>query len=163
MGKPLIYLVGSLRNARIPKIGIQLRKAGFDVYDDWFSPGPEADDRWKEHQMAKGLAYIEALRGPAAVQTYYWDKVWLDRADGAVLVYPAGRSAHLELGYIRGLGKPGWILLDGDQERWDVMTLFATGVHMTMARLVKDMKEWPWSVAKRGKFGCLPSKFVKAR
>jgi len=38
-----------------------------------------------------------------------------------VLMLPAGRSGHLELGQIMGDRKPGFILLDEDYDRWDVM------------------------------------------
>ena len=38
-----IYLIGSLRNPKIPEIGRQLRDLGFDVLDDWFAAGPRAD------------------------------------------------------------------------------------------------------------------------
>ena len=34
-----IYIIGSLRNKNIPLIGNKLREAGFEVFDDWFSPG----------------------------------------------------------------------------------------------------------------------------
>jgi hypothetical protein len=66
---------------------------------------------------------------------------YLDRAEGAILALPAGKSAHLELGYILGHGKPGWILLDGEPERWDIMYQFATGVANDMEELVGMIKE----------------------
>jgi hypothetical protein len=34
---------------------------------------------------------------------------------------PAGRSGHLELGLIMGQGKPGFVLFDGEPEKWDQM------------------------------------------
>jgi nucleoside 2-deoxyribosyltransferase len=41
---------------------------------------------------------------------------------------PAGKSAHLELGYMIGRGKPCFVLFDEEPERWDVMYQFATAV-----------------------------------
>lgn len=35
--KKTIYLIGSLKNDKIPVIANELRKMGFEV-DDWFSP-----------------------------------------------------------------------------------------------------------------------------
>jgi nucleoside 2-deoxyribosyltransferase len=40
---------------------------------------------------------------------------------------PAGKSGHLELGYVSGKGKPTYVLFDHEPERWDVMYQFATG------------------------------------
>jgi len=54
-----------------------------------------------------------------------------------VLVLPAGKSGHLELGYMIGQGKPGYILLDGEPERFDVMYNFATGVFTNLSDLLK--------------------------
>jgi nucleoside 2-deoxyribosyltransferase len=48
---------------------------------------------------------------------------------------PAGKSGHLELGYMIGQGKPGYILLDAEHKRWDVMYKFATAVVPTMEEL----------------------------
>ena len=42
--KKVIYIIGSLKNEKIPFIAKQIRELGFEVFDDWFSPGPEADD-----------------------------------------------------------------------------------------------------------------------
>jgi nucleoside 2-deoxyribosyltransferase len=59
---------------------------------------------------------------------FEFDKFHLDRCDAAVLLMPAGKSAHLELGYMRGKGKPGFILFDEEPERYDVMVKFATDI-----------------------------------
>lgn len=120
-----VYIIGSLRNPQVPLIGKQLREKGVDVFDDWYGAGPEADDKWKEYEHLRGRTYKEALTGWAANQVFNFDKTHLDRCDAAILVYPAGRSGHLEFGYAMGRGKLGFILID-DPERWDVMVLFAT-------------------------------------
>lgn len=123
---PSVYLIGSLRNSEIPKLGKLLRETkGLDVFDDWYGAGPEADDKWKEYEQLRGRSYKEALSGWAANQIFQFDKTHIDRCDTAVLVYPAGRSGHLEFGYAMGRGKRGFILVD-NPDRWDVMVLFAT-------------------------------------
>ena len=135
-----IYLVGSLRNKEIPNVARELRKLGLDVFDDWFAAGPEADDYWKEYEIGKGKSYKEALRGYAAQHVFQFDKHHLDRVDAAILVLPAGRSGHLELGYVAGSGKPTFILLDDayiDTGRFDVMYNFATAVFENKEEMIE--------------------------
>ena len=136
-----IYLIGSLRNPEIPKIANLLRLTGYDVFDDWFSAGPEADDRWKEYSQARGEDYKTALEGYAATHVFDFDKYHLDRCDAAILVYPAGRSCGIEFGYAIGQGKPGWVLLDSP-DRWDVMVQFATGWHFDIDGLIDALASY---------------------
>lgn len=123
-----IYLIGSLRNPEVPKLADTLRKAGHDVFDDWYAAGPEADDYWRSYEKEKGHSYIEGLAGYAANHVFEYDHYHLNRCDTGILQLPAGRSGHLEFGYVVGANKPGIILLDKDYDRWDVMYRFATKV-----------------------------------
>ena len=84
-----IYLIGSLRNPRIPEIAAQLRKAGHDVFDDWFAAGPEADDYWQKYEQNRGHNFKQGLEGYAANHVYNFDKHHLDRCDIAILALPA--------------------------------------------------------------------------
>lgn len=138
----IIYLIGSLRNPQVPIIAEQLRAAGHEVFDDWYAAGPEADDKWRDYEQARGHSYIEGLSGLAANHVYRFDRTHLDRCEAAVLVLPAGRSGHLELGYVIGTGKPGYLLLD-DSERWDVMYRFADGVYYLVDELVTALQPEP--------------------
>lgn len=140
-----VYLIGSLRNEAIPKLGVTLRNHGFEVFDDWFAAGPEADDYWQKYERQRGRTYNEALRGAAANHVFRFDKSHLDRCDAAVLVLPAGKSGHLELGYAAGLGKETRILLDPTQpaDRWDVMYRFANSVESSVPDLIRVLKEPP--------------------
>jgi len=140
----ILYLIGSLRNPRIPEIAQALRKAGHEVFDDWFAAGPFADDAWKEYEQSRGHDLITALDGYAAQHVYRFDKYHLDRSDGGVLVLPAGRSGHLEMGYLAGQGKSTYVLLDGDPDRWDVMYGFTCGVFATLDELVRHVQEVPF-------------------
>lgn len=123
----MIYLIGSLRNPQVPLIAEKLREAGLEVFDDWYAAGPEADDKWRDYEKGRGHSFEEALLGNAADHVFEFDKKHLELADTVVLVLPAGKSGHLELGWALGKGKKGYIILDGP-ERWDVMYLFADGV-----------------------------------
>lgn len=135
-----LYLIGSLRNESIPMVGKALRYAGFEVFDDWHAAGPRADDHWKEYEQGRGRTYAEALDGAAASNVFRFDKANLDKADAVVLILPAGKSAHLELGYVIGTGKPGYILMAPEDCRWDVMYRFATQVCGCVEDLVKALQ-----------------------
>lgn len=136
----MIYLIGSLRNEYVPEVAAKIREAGFLVFDDWWSAGPEADDCLRDYYKERGHSYAEALAAPAAQHIFQFDKKWLDECDAAVLVLPAGKSGHLELGYAIGQGKPGFILLDGEPERYDIMYNFSRGVHSNVDSLIEDLK-----------------------
>lgn len=145
-----IYVIGSLRGPRVPEVANQLRVAGHEVFDDWYAAGPEADDYWQKYEENRGHNYREALDGYAARNVFAFDKKHLDRNEIAVLVLPAGKSGHLELGYFIGSGKPGYILFDDDVEncRWDVMYQFTreykdddvVGVFFSVEELIDELK-----------------------
>lgn len=135
--KTNIYLIGSLRNKEVQTIAAKLREdPKYTVWDDWQAAGPEADDWWQTYEKARGRTYPEALAGNAAQNTYHFDKAYIDLADIGILVMPAGRSGHLELGYMQGQGKPTFVLLDQEPERFDVMYQFATAVCYSMEDLL---------------------------
>ena len=120
----------------IPLIANQLRDAGQDVFSEWYAAGPTADDSWRDFEKGRGWTYERAIKESlAAKHVFEFDKYHLERADMAILVMPAGKSAFLELGWFLGSGKPGYILMD-DQERWDVMMRFSTGMFTTVEELI---------------------------
>lgn len=142
MNKPLVYLAGSLRNEAIPAIHQELsaKLPELTFFSDWYAAGPTADDTWKSYEQGLGYGYEEALRRPSAINVFEFDKRWIDASWAMVLILPAGRSGHLELGYALGRGKLGFILLeDGADPRWDVMYQFATGVHSSLVGLADDL------------------------
>lgn len=135
-----VYLIGSLRNEKIPQTAEVLRQAGHSVFDDWFAAGPEADDYWQRYEKRKGNSLPEALNGYAANHVFEFDKLHLDRCDTSILVLPAGRSGHLELGYSRGRGKDCAILLEEEPDRYDVMYRFANlGVFFNIKDLLNGL------------------------
>lgn len=136
----LIYLIGSLRNPRITEVARQLRDEGLDVFDDWHAAGPDADDEWQRYEKDRGRSFAEALDGAHARCVFDFDRFHLSQSYAAVLVAPAGKSAHLELGWMLGQGKPGYVLLDGEPERYDVMYRFATGVFTDLDALIKELR-----------------------
>jgi nucleoside 2-deoxyribosyltransferase len=54
---------------------------------------------------------------------------------------PGGKSAHLELGYMIGQGKPCYVFFDKEPERWDVMYQFAKDVFFSKEELLAELKK----------------------
>jgi hypothetical protein len=140
MNKKIIYLIGSLRNPDIPILANKIRKLEFEVFDDWHSVSPNGDDLWKDYENKRGRTYEEALSGWHAHNVFDFDKRHIDRSNVGILIMPAGKSAFLEFGYIIGQGKPGFILMD-NQDRWDVMLLFASKVVFNEENLLDELKK----------------------
>ncbi|RLI68328.1 hypothetical protein DRO91_09195 [Candidatus Heimdallarchaeota archaeon] len=141
-GNRVIYIIGSLRNKNVGVIANALRAIGEDweIFDSWRSPGPMADSYWREYEKAKGISYKEALNSWAAQHIFEFDKYHLDRATDVVLVMPAGKSCHLELGYAVGKGKRGYILFDQEPKRWDIMVQFANDVYFDLNELIEELR-----------------------
>lgn len=141
MKKTVVYLVGALKNQTIPELANRLEEAtGFEVFADWFAPGPDADQYLREYSTRRGRGYKAALASTAAQHVFNYDKFHIDRADIGVMVMPAGKSGHLELGYMIGQGKPGYILFGGEPDRLDVMHNFATELFFSEEKLIARLK-----------------------
>lgn len=134
-----VYILGALKNERIPTYANAIEALGHEVFADWHAPGPEADQFWQKYEAARGRNFLQAINGPHAWNVFNFDKRWLDWCEAGVMVCPAGKSAHLELGYLLGQGKRGYILLNGRPERWDVMYRFATGVFDNLHDLLEAL------------------------
>lgn len=125
---PVIYVIGSLRNPNIPQLGNDIRALGMEAVDNWWATGEIADDTWNKYSDIRGRSYKEALQSREAVHTFNFDKAYLNLADAVVMLFPAGKSAGLEFGYAIGQGKRGYILIEGDVGRYEVMAQFASVV-----------------------------------
>lgn len=132
-----IYLIGSLKNPWVGEVAKALRALGHEVFDDWRSPGPEADDYLRDYYRERGFNYRQIMESPSAKVIFNYDKHFLDKADEAIMVMPAGNSGHLELGTVIGAGKPGHILFDKEPERVDIMHGFATGIFLNMEEMLE--------------------------
>jgi nucleoside 2-deoxyribosyltransferase len=106
---------------------------------NWHGAGPEADEYWQKYEQLRGRHYKEALFGHAARNTFDFDHRNIKRCDAGVLVLPAGKSGHLELGYMIGIGKRGYVLFQEEPERWDVMYQFAHGVFFDEDELIESL------------------------
>jgi len=135
-----IYLIGALKNWRIVPLANRLADLGFDVFCDWITPGPDADTYLLKYAKLRKWSYKTALNSYAATHVFNFDKHHIDRCDIVVMVMPAGKSGHMELGYARGCGKPGYILFDKEPKRFDVMYKFATDVFFQESELMSALK-----------------------
>lgn len=135
-----IYIIGSLRNPSVTEFANEVQALGFEAFADWISPGPLADDYLRDYAKQRGLNYKQTLQTYAAQHVFEFDKRHIDRCDAAILLMPAGKSAHLEFGYVRGLGKPGFILFDQEPERVDVMYQFASDIFFSKEELFAELK-----------------------
>ena len=136
-----MYLIGSLRNPEIPVIGEYLRVGtGFEIFDQWWTASEDADDWLRDYFRFRKLGYKDAIHSYAAKHIFDFDQYHLNRADIGVLVMPGGKSAHLELGYLVGQGKPCYILFDREPERVDIMHNFANNVFFSKEELLNELK-----------------------
>lgn len=147
----MIYLIGSLRNPKVVEVTTKLQDAGLEVFSEWYGAGEKADDAFRDYHKALGRTYLEALETDAAKTIFEFDKRHIDASDTVVLVAPAGKSGHLELGYALGSGRRGYYLLD-DPERWDMMLQFCTGIFTDLESLIKELSY------ERSKVGPIPSR-----
>jgi hypothetical protein len=152
MTRKVVYIAGALKNPRIPVIAQKLEElTGYEVFADWFSPGPDADTCLREYIKTRNpnAGIKEALASYAAQHVFNFDREHIDRSDALVAVAPFGKSAALELGYVAGQGKPTFVLFEEEPERYDIMFLFATGIVTNVDELAGMLKEklggWTWS------------------
>jgi len=136
----MIYLIGSLRHPRVREVAATLRANRIEVFDDWHAAGPEADDIWQRYEQERGRTFREALKGKHAQDVVAFDRRNLDASRAGILVMPAGKSGHVELGYLIGQGKPAYILLEKEPERWDVMYGLATKILYDPLNVLKELE-----------------------
>ena len=137
-----VYLMGALANPNIPFIGNKIRELGFEAIEDWWACGPLADSYLKHYAKIRKLNYKQTLDTYAAKHIFGFDKDLIDKADIGVLCMPSGKSAHLELGYLIGTGKPGYILFDKEPAKIDIMYQFASNIYFNIDDLLVELKTY---------------------
>ena len=136
-----IYIIGALKNWKVVDLAVELEQLGFEPFADWITPGKDADQYLLKYAKRRGWNYKQALDSYAARHSFEFDKLHIDRCDAAVMLMPSGRSAHLELGYVCGCGKPGYILFDKEPARLDIMYQFATEIFFDKQKFLDKMVE----------------------
>lgn len=133
----MIYVIGSLSNPRVEEVADALRAAGIDAFDQWRAA---QGDYWADYAKRKGLSFREAIKLDFVETAFQFDLKYLKLAEAAVMVMPAGRSGGIELGWMLGQGKRGYILYDGEPERPDLMAKLATAVCFSIEELIQELK-----------------------
>jgi hypothetical protein len=115
-----IYVASSWRNSLQLVVVHVLRRCGHEVYD-FKHPAPAVSGfGWKQLTDQpppwSGEILREVLGNPIAAASYGYDIAALRACDAMVLVLPCGRSAHWEMGYAMGQGKPGYVVMFGPDE-----------------------------------------------
>ena len=136
----MIYVIGSLSGTRVEEVANQLRAEGHDVFDEWRAA---QGDYWADYAVRRKMPFREALTMDFTETAFQFDLRHLKQASIGVLVMPAGRSAGLELGWMLGQGKRGYILYDGEPERPDLMAKLATGVFFSVEELANELNTPP--------------------
>lgn len=103
-----IYVASSWRNDHQQLVVAALKHQGHEVYDFKNPPGKkgfswsDVDPLWKTWTMDE---YRDTLDCPVAIKSFLSDFTAMQQADICVLVMPAGRSASVEAGWMKGAGK----------------------------------------------------------
>jgi hypothetical protein len=133
----VVYVASSWRNARQPEVVEELRAAGHAVYDFRAPDGRPGLGAWPERCGVGRL--VELLAEPRAVECWAHDLAALRAASHVVLVLPAGRAAHTEVGLALGLDKPVCVLLPASGERFTPELVYAEAY---LAETVGDVVDW---------------------
>ena len=143
-----IYIASSWKNENVVfHLAKIVREWGYDV--DCFSDISTGRYvfHFSEIANADELDAISFLKDSRSQRAFTEDKKWLDWCDCVILVLPAGKSAHLEAGYVKGQNKKLVILqLAGfPKGEFDVMYGFADLITNALGRL----RTWLVDYAKR--------------
>ena len=137
-----VYIIGALKNPAVPEFTNRLTEEGFDAFSEWYTPGPEADSFLLDYAKRRGWSYKQALNSYAAKHIFEFDVTHLRDADIVVMLAPCGKSCHMEFGWHVRSGKPGFILFDGEPERFDLMYRFATDVFFQAEDLFEALRSY---------------------
>jgi hypothetical protein len=112
-----VYVASSWRNPLHTAVCAALRSVDIDHYDFKDAEGFHWSEVILSHLPGSNNAvamtdYLTAMQNPRAQEGFQRDMEHLVEADCVILVLPAGRSSHLEMGYAVGEGKRTAVLLE---------------------------------------------------
>ena len=109
-----IYVASSWDNPMQPSLVEELRRRGHKVYDFRHPHGQNCKSVWEELNMKLEGLYgedvAEALDHPLARKRFLEHQEAMSDVDTCILLLPSGRSAHIEAGYLKGLGKKVYVV-----------------------------------------------------
>ena len=137
-----LYTASSWRNEKYPNVVKELLRNGHEVYDfrnanSWFR-WEEISEDWEYWSNGQ---FVSALSHPLSKKAFSADFNGMQWADACVLILPCGKSAHIEAGYMKGKGKPLYILLDNwEMTRAELTYSIADGIFGNLPQLVERLQ-----------------------
>lgn len=128
-----LYVASSWKNASQGYVVKRLRDEGHQVFDFKEQAG-FCQVNWNRENIRSPGQFLSDLDSPELCKRFNIDYKGMQWADGCVMVLECGKSAHLELGWFLGKGKPGWILLT-DKVEPELMYNLATDFALTVDEL----------------------------
>lgn len=111
--KRKIYVASSWDNSQHPAVVEELRRRGHDVYDFRHPKGRNDRSVWEELNVGRDKVYGKTLASlldaPMAHARHSEHMKAMREAEVCILLLPCGRSAHIEAGYMKGLGKTVYV------------------------------------------------------
>ena len=98
----------------------------------------EVDPDWQNWTPER---YRECLKHPVAESGFKSDFDAMKWAEVCVLVLPCGRSAHTEAGWMKGNGKPTYVLMTQKEEP-ELMYKIFDGVCLGISEVLQAMERW---------------------
>lgn len=108
-----LYVASSWSNPKQPWLVEKLREKGFDVYDFRHPSGRADKNIWDVLEVNKEKVFtsvmVELMDMKEAEERFKEHLEAMQQADACVLYLPCGNSAHIEAGYMKGLGKKVYV------------------------------------------------------
>ena len=155
-----IYVASSWKNGNQPLLVDTLRRCGHEVYDFRNPNGRHDRNVWDSvtsrqcindsyHQgLLMAEQFASMLEDEEAIARFEEHRQAMLVADTCILLLPAGRSAHIEAGFMCGLGKHVYVLQAGGHIKPELMYRLTDGYLYQENRLLEaldrqDIKEMP--------------------
>lgn len=136
-----LYVASSWRNPIFETVLEQLGKAKIKYHNFKAKGGfhwSEIDVNWGTWSPS---SVIQALSHFKCEEAFKIDFDAMKACDACLLVYPCGKSAHLEAGWFVGQGKRLYVLFDGEPELMLKMATFiAYDIQSIINRIREDIK-----------------------
>ena len=141
-----IYVASSWRNNQYEDVLGELLIAGHEIWDWRDPPTGTPPFRWQDivpdythgHAMDTDQ-FLNVIEQPHAIEGFHADFKGMQWCDLGVLLLPAGRSAHIEAGWIRGQAKDLYIIRPDDQEP-DLMHKLTSAIFKDVNTLVRHLE-----------------------
>ena len=140
MAKRNIYLASSWRNKDHAAVLAALRDDGHEVFDfkskeplEWGNKTPPTDH----------TSMVNLLLDPEVQDYFLSDLRAMRAADTGVLLLPAGRDAHQEIGWLAGAGRQTFVLTMSEKYEHGFMYLLHNGIVETLDDLLRMLHSYP--------------------